>query len=222
MTFDVFSNILLTEFPKLSDRQLIAFRDMEALYKEWNEKINVISRKDIDSLYLHHVLHSLSIAGYIKERLPDTWDIFSSRGTKVLDLGTGGGFPGIPLAILFPETEFILCDSIGKKIKVASAIADALSLDNVKTVNTRAESLPYKFEYIVSRAVTSLVNFYPWVKGKFSKDIFYLKGGNVKEEITELSKKHKMPYSDIGVWEIRTWLDDEYFNEKFVIKIPAK
>ena len=222
MTFDVFSNILLTEFPKLSDRQLIAFRDMEPLYKEWNEKINVISRKDIDSLYLHHVLHSLSIAGYIKRRLPDTWDIFSSRGTKVLDLGTGGGFPGIPLAILFPETEFILCDSIGKKIKVASAIADALSLDNVKTVNTRAESLPYKFEYIVSRAVTSLVNFYPWVKGKFSKDIFYLKGGNVKEEITELSKKHKMPYSDIGVWEIRTWLDDEYFNEKFFIKIPAK
>ena len=222
MTFDVFSNILLTEFPKLSDRQLIAFRDMKPLYKEWNEKINVISRKDIDSLYLHHVLHSLSIAGYIKGRLPDTWDIFSSRGTNVLDLGTGGGFPGIPLAILFPETEFILCDSIGKKIKVASAIADALSLDNVKTINTRAESLPYKFEYIVSRAVTSLVNFYPWVKGKFSKDIFYLKGGNVKEEITELSKKHKIPYSDIGVWEIRTWLDDEYFNEKFVIKIPAK
>ncbi len=222
MTFDVFSNILLTEFPKLSDRQLIAFRDMEALYKEWNEKINVISRKDIDALYLHHVLHSLSIAGYIKRRLPDTWDIFSSRGTKVLDLGTGGGFPGIPLAILFQETEFILCDSIGKKIKVASAIADTLSLDNIKTVNTRAESLPYKFEYIVSRAVTSLVNFYPWVKGKFSKDIFYLKGGNVKEEITELSKKHKIPYSDIGVWEIRTWLDDEYFNEKFVIKIPAK
>lgn len=222
MTFDVFSNILLTEFPKLSDRQLIAFRDMEALYKEWNEKVNVISRKDIDALYLHHVLHSLSIAGYIKRRLPDTWDIFSSRGTKVLDLGTGGGFPGIPLAILFQETEFILCDSIGKKIKVASAIANSLSLDNIKTVNTRAESLPYKFEYIVSRAVTSLVNFYPWVKGKFSKDIFYLKGGNVKEEITELSKKYKIPYSAIGAWEIRTWLDDEYFNEKFVIKIPAK
>lgn len=222
MTFDKFKEILTQKFPDLNENQLESFRMMESLYKEWNEKINVISRKDIDKLYLHHVLHSLAIGRYIMDSLPEVRKDLLAGGLRILDLGTGGGFPGIPLAVIFPETEFTLCDSIGKKIKVASEVASALNLNNVRCVNARAESLPDRFDYIVSRAVTSLVNFYPWVNGKFNKDIFYLKGGNIDEEISEMTKKFRMCDNNIEKWRISTWLDDEYFNDKFVIKIPAK
>lgn len=220
MDFKAFKNILLDKFPELSEKQIAAFEAMEALYKDWNSKINVISRKDIDGLYLHHVLHSLSIAAYIKAREPSIWEKFSAGGASVLDLGTGGGFPGIPLAVLFPKTEFILCDSIGKKINVASQIASSLNLGNVSTVNARAESLNMKFDYVVSRAVTSLDNFYPWVKGKFSGCIFYLKGGDIVEETARLMSTYKMSKGSVAVWKIDSWVDEPYFEGKYVIKIP--
>lgn len=186
------------------------------LYKEWNDKINVISRKDIDHIYEHHVLHSLAIAEYVRRFYGEQeW----SQGVSVLDVGTGGGFPGIPLAIEFPQVKFTLCDSIGKKIKVASAVASELVLENVSCVNARAESLPCSFDWVVSRAVTSLVNFYPWVKGRFHKSILYLKGGDVEAEISELLRKFKLDRRQIRVWSINEWQKDEYFSEKFVIEI---
>lgn len=179
------------------------------LYREWNEKINVISRKDIDNIYGHHILHSLAIGQY-RPFLP---------GETVLDVGTGGGFPGIPLAIQFPETEFTLCDSIGKKIKVAQAVADALELRNVRCINARAESVEEEFDFVVSRAVTSLENFYPWVKGKYRDSILYLKGGDVNEEIAALMNKFHLPKGSVHTWRVDSWLQDEYFDEKFVIQI---
>lgn len=220
MDFDTFKNILEDKFLELTEQQITAFKAMEGLYKDWNSKINVISRKDIDELYPHHVLHSLSIAAYIKACEPLIWDKLASGGVSVLDLGTGGGFPGIPLAILFPKTQFTLCDSVGKKIRVASEIASALGLNNVKTVNARAESLNIRFDHVVSRAVTSLDNFYPWVKGKFSGNIFYLKGGDIVEETAGLMSKYKMPKGSVSVWKINSWLDLPYFSGKYVIKIP--
>lgn len=189
---------------------------MCALYEEWNAKINVISRKDIGNVYCHHILHSLAIARYLEERLPEEYARWQEGGVKVLDLGTGGGFPGIPLASVFPNVEFVLCDSIGKKITVASSVASALGLKNVRCVNARAETLGEQFDWVVSRAVTSLENFYPWVKGKFSKGILYLKGGDVNEEIYALMEKNKVR---VSTWKINNWLDDEYFDEKFVIQI---
>ncbi len=183
------------------------------LYRDWNAKINVVSRKDIDALYEHHILHSLSILEYLKakgERL---------EGLSFLDVGTGGGFPGIPLAMTMPSCCFTLCDSIGKKIKVAGSVAEGIGLKNVTCVNARAESLDGVFDYVVSRAVTSLDNFYPWVKGKYSKSILYLKGGDVLEEIAVLQAKFKIPSDKFTVWPISAWLEDEYFNEKFVIEI---
>lgn len=179
------------------------------LYKEWNEKINVISRKDIDNIYEHHFLHSLAIGEY-HPFMP---------GETVLDVGTGGGFPGIPLAIKFPETRFTLCDSIGKKIKVAQAVADGIGLKNVTCVNARAESLEGTYDYVVSRAVTSLVNFYPWVKDKYDKGILYLKGGDVNEEISDLMAKFHLKKGSVHTWRVDSWLQDEYFAEKFVIHI---
>ncbi len=185
------------------------------LYKEWNSKINVISRKDIDNIYEHHVLHSLSIAEYLRRRYPEgVWD-----GATVLDVGTGGGFPGIPLAMEFPNTKFVLCDSIRKKITVAEAVASELGLKNVSCVNARAESLPDSFDWVVSRAVTTLSEFYPWVKGKFSHSILYLKGGDVNAEISELLRKCRLQPAQIGAWNISEWLKDDYFAEKFVIEI---
>ncbi len=190
------------------------YAPMIALYREWNERINVVSRKDIDSLYEHHILHSLAIAEYIGRFHPGAFD-----GASVLDLGTGGGFPGIPLATEFPQAQFTLCDSIGKKVKVAQAVADGLGLQNVRTVNARAESLPETFDWVVSRAVTTLETFYPWVKGKFRRGILYLKGGDINAEISELVRKCKVDPAKIRTWRVDEWLKDEYFAEKFVIEI---
>ena len=183
------------------------------LYAEWNTRINVVSRKDIDNLYEHHILHSLAIWQYLQEsgQLRD--------GLRILDVGTGGGFPGIPLAMMMPGCEFILCDSIGKKVKVAQAVADGLGLENVHCINARAESIEGQFDWVVSRAVTSLDCFYPWVKGKFTEGILYLKGGDIVEEISQMCRKCKVDPSKVSAWAINNWLDDEYFSEKFVIQI---
>lgn len=183
------------------------------LYAEWNTRINVVSRKDIDNLYEHHILHSLAIWQYLQEsgQLRD--------GLRILDVGTGGGFPGIPLAMMMPGCEFILCDSIGKKVKVAQAVADGLGLENVHCVNARAESIEGQFDWVVSRAVTSLDCFYPWVKSKFTEGILYLKGGDIVEEISQMCRKCKVDPSKVSAWAINNWLDDEYFSEKFVIQI---
>ena len=213
MTFEEFRQTLIREFPTLTEVQLDQFRRMEELYKDWNSKINVISRKDIDSLYKHHVLHSLAIAMYL-QRKSLTLDGFS-----VLDVGTGGGFPGIPLAVVYPGARFTLCDSIGKKIKVASGVAEALGLQNVQCVNARAESLDTRFGFVVSRAVTTLENFYPWVKDKFSGSILYLKGGDVNAEISDLMRKFRLAKGQVSTWRIDSVLNDDYFAEKFVIQI---
>ena len=190
------------------------YEQMIALYREWNERINVVSRKDIDMLYEHHILHSLAIAEYVNRFYPGGFD-----DASILDLGTGGGFPGIPLATEFPSAQFTLCDSIAKKIKVAQAVADGLGLQNVRCVNARAESLGETFDWVVSRAVTSLDNFYPWVKGKFRRSILYLKGGDVNAEISELTRKCRVEPGKIRTWRVDEWLKDEYFAEKFVIEI---
>lgn len=183
------------------------------LWKEWNGKINVISRKDSDNIFSHHILHSLAIAEYLSEggRRLD--------GCSILDVGTGGGLPGIPLAMEYPGGKFTLCDSIGKKITVARAVSEGLGLGNVKCVNARAESLGRKFDYVVSRAVTSLDNFYPWVRGCFNNSILYLKGGDVNSEISTLCSRFKISPSKITAWPISSWLSDDYYSEKFVIEI---
>jgi 16S rRNA (guanine527-N7)-methyltransferase len=185
------------------------------LYREWNERINVVSRKDIDNLYQHHILHSLAIARYLELNYPAG----VLEGASVLDLGTGGGFPGIPLAVEYPETEFTLCDSIGKKIRVAQAVADGLGLKNVHCVNARAESLGQTFDWVVTRAVASLADLYPWVKGRFRRSVLCLKGGQVLQEISELSRKWGVDPGRVRLWSIEEWLNDEYFKEKFVIEI---
>jgi len=222
MTFNEFKNIIEERFPEINETQMEQFRLMEGLYREWNSKINVVSRKDIDQLYRHHVLHSLCIAAYIKASMPDVYERLRGDGPysisepmKILDLGTGGGFPGIPLAVMFPHTAFTLCDSIGKKIIVASEVARALGLKNVKTVNARAGSLPETFDYIVSRAVTSLDNFMPWVKGKYSEGILYLKGGDLEEEIA----KARLRKGSVSIWPVSKWTDDPFFETKQVIFI---
>ncbi len=223
MEFSDFEEIVRAEFPNLDEIQMERFRKMEVLYRDWNSKINVISRKDIDALYEHHVLHSLGIGAYLKRDWPEAFrqaaDSSASDALSFLDLGTGGGFPGIPLAILLPGAHFTLCDSIGKKLKVASGVAEALGLRNVETVNARAESLDRTFDYVVSRAVTSLEQFYPWVRGKFSRSILYLKGGDINEEVVTLMRKYRLEKGSVHCWKMGTWLRDEYFAEKFVIEI---
>jgi 16S rRNA (guanine(527)-N(7))-methyltransferase GidB len=201
---------------ELTPAQQASFDALDALYREWNAKINVISRKDIDNLYEHHVLHSLAIARYL-QTVPGLYEEFSH--SKILDLGTGGGFPGIPLAILFPEARFTLCDSVGKKTIVAKAVAEALGLKNVEVVNARAESLPQQFGFVVSRAVASLTDFYPWVKGKFTDGILYLKGGDVVEEIAEVMARHRLRRGSVHTWPVSSWLHDEYYDGKLVIFI---
>lgn len=198
-------------FPHLSEQQYQQLAQLAPLYKEWNEKINVISRKDMEHFYEHHVLHSLGIAKVIE----------FTPGTKVLDVGTGGGFPGIPLAILFPETDFFLVDSIGKKIKVVQEVASALGLTNVRAAHMRAEEVKEKFDFVVSRAVTRLINFYPWLHQKFSKKqqntldngILYLKGIDLTEEFEEVHK----PYQLFALTE---YFKEEFFETKGVLHMP--
>lgn len=216
MTYDEFEQILRAAFPEVSADQCAKFRALDGLYREWNAKINVISRKDIDSLYLHHVLHSLCIARYGALAGLTLW---GKEGTQVLDLGTGGGFPGIPLAIMYPQMHFTLCDSVGKKTIVAGAVAQALSLENVTIVNDRAENLPQSFNWVVSRAVTALDNFIPWVRGKYTDGILYLKGGDIAEEIAVAMGKHRLPKGSVHTWSIGNWLSDPYFEGKWVIDI---
>ena len=222
MTYDEFKAIIEEKFPEVTAEQMEQFRQMDALYRDWNSKINVVSRKDIDELYRHHVLHSLGIAAYIKAEMPDVYERLRGEGPysiaepmKIMDLGTGGGFPGIPLAVIFPHAQFTLCDSIGKKIIVATEVAKGLGLKNVKTVNARAESLPEIFDYIVSRAVTALDNFMPWVKGKYSEGILYLKGGDLTEEI----EKARLRKGSVHIWPISKWTSDPFFETKQVIFI---
>ena len=200
---------LTSLFPALTPRQLAQFDAMEALYREWNARINVISRKDMDAFQTHHLLHSLSIAKLVE----------FPAGSTILDVGTGGGFPGIPLAVLFPECHFTHCDSIGKKIKVAQAVADGLELENVSCVNARVESLPGRFDYVVSRAVTDLATFYPWVKGKFTKAIFYLKGGDLDEEIATCVRHCRIDPGKILQTPVSNWLSDPWFEGKKIVTI---
>ena len=222
MTYNEFKDIISAKFPEVTPEQMEQFRKMEELYRDWNSKINVVSRKDIDQLYRHHVLHSLCIAAYVKTHMPDVYDHLRGEGPysaalplKILDLGTGGGFPGVPLAVMFPHADFTLCDSIGKKIIVATEVSKGLDLKNVKTVNARAESLPETFDYVVSRAVTSLDNFMPWVKGKYTDGILYLKGGDLTEEIANA----RLPKGSVKTWHISDWTEDPFFETKQVIFI---
>ena len=204
--------LILKYFPELSETQIKQFTELGPLYQEWNDKINVISRKDMEHFYERHVLHSLGLAKVIQ----------FSAGTKVLDVGTGGGFPGIPLAIMFPETNFYLVDSIGKKIKVVQEVAAALGLTTVRAKHCRAEEVNEKFDFVVSRAVTRLINFYPWVHNKFAKKsinnldngILYLKGIDLSEEFDELHK----PYQLFALTE---YFNEEFFDTKGVIHIPV-
>ena len=203
---------ILKHFPNLTDVQKEQFQQLNSLYHDWNEKINVISRKDIDALYTKHVLHSLGIAK-IQSFEP---------GTFVLDVGTGGGFPGIPLAILFPETRFYLIDVIAKKIKVVQAVADALGLKNVKAEQIRAESVKGDFDFIVSRAVTNMPDFVSWVKTKIKKQhkhelkngILYLKGGDLTEELKDFPKA--------TLYDLADFFEDEFFETKKVVHLPLK
>lgn len=195
------------------------FSQMCELYKEWNEKINVVSRKDIDNIYEHHILHSLAIAFYLESEKPEEFALWQKGGISVLDLGCGGGFPGIPLATVFPNVEFTLCDSIGKKITVASEVAGALGLKNVRCVHSRAEQLPGEWDYVVSRAVTSLDNFLPWVKGRYRRSILYLKGGDLTEELALCWKKYGSKMPSVDTWNIDSVLKDEYYKEKMVVNL---
>ncbi len=202
-------DIIFREFPAMDERMKERISLLYPAYAEWNEKINVISRKDIDMLYLHHVLHSLAIAKY---------KCFE-KGSRILDVGTGGGFPGIPLAIMYPECRFTLCDSIGKKIRVVNAVVERLGLENVTALNGRAENAEGMFDYVVSRAVTDLRNFIPWVKGKYSKSIIYLKGGDVTGELKTALKTNRIAPEKATVTEISDFFKDAFFNEKKIIEI---
>ena len=203
---------ILKYFPELTEIQISQFQQLEALYHDWNSKINVISRKDIDQLYVKHVLHSLAIAKIQK----------FEPGTYVLDVGTGGGFPGIPLAILFPETRFYLIDVILKKINVVKAVADALELKNVKAEQMRAENVKADFDFIVSRAVTNMPDFVSWIKDKIKKQqkhelkngILYLKGGDLTEELAL--------FPNAKQYNITDFFEGEFFETKKVVHLPLK
>ncbi|WP_254413210.1 16S rRNA (guanine(527)-N(7))-methyltransferase RsmG [Dyadobacter diqingensis] len=203
--------LILKYFPDLTDTQREKFARLEELYQDWNSKVNVISRQDIDTLYERHVLHSLGIAKVMQ---------FKS-GTSVLDVGTGGGFPGIPLAIMFPDTQFHLVDSIGKKIRVVQEIATALDLKNVKAEQIRAEKLDDTYEFVVSRAVTRITPFVGWVRKNISRNSFhtlrngilYLKGGDLTEELAELKMKTRS-------YDLSDYFEEEFFETKKVVYVP--
>jgi len=204
--------LIADNFPNLSSNQLDQFSKLEDLYTDWNAKINVVSRKDIEALPIKHVLHSLGIAK-VQAFLP---------GAEVLDVGTGGGFPGIPLAIMFPETKFVLVDSIGKKIKVVQAVADSLHLKNVKAIHGRAENVEGEFDFVVSRAVTRMDDFVLWVKKKIKRKskhelrngILYLKGGDLTEELQHFPRA--------TLYELPNYFEDPFFETKKVVHIPIK
>jgi len=205
-------DIIKKYFPDLTKSQYVKFEALKDVYTNWNAQINVISRKDIDELYVKHVLHSLGIAKV---------QTFNS-GAKILDIGTGGGFPGIPLAILFPEVEFYLVDSIGKKIKVVNEVANALQLTNVKAAHMRAEKVNDKFDFIVSRAVTNMDDFVKWTYKKVAKKqnhflkngILYLKGGDLKQELQN--------FPDATIYNLTEYFKEEFFETKKVVHIPLK
>jgi len=204
--------LILKYFPQLTDIQKEQFSQLQNLYQDWNLKINVVSRKDIDELYLRHVLHSLGIAK-IQTFLP---------GSKVLDVGTGGGFPGIPLAILYPDVKFHLVDSIGKKIKVVDEVVKGLQLENVKTTNARVETISENYDFIVSRAVAQMETFVHWVNGKIAKKslhdrkngILYLKGGDLTEELKV--------YKNAEIYPLENYFEEEFFKTKSVVYLPLK
>lgn len=202
---------IIKYFPELTERQKEQFAALLPLYEDWNAKINVISRKDMEHFYEHHVLHSLAIAKVIQFK----------PMSEVLDVGTGGGFPGVPLAIMFPQVRFMLVDSIGKKIKVVNSVIDSLGLQNAKAQQIRVEQLEGEYDFIVSRAVTTLPEFVSWVKKKVSKTqyhkmrngILYLKGGDLADELFPFRQKVRM-------WEINSFFEEEYFQTKKVIYLP--
>ena len=205
-------DLILNYFSGLTKSQMQQFRRLEGLYNEWNAQINVISRRDIDELYLRHVLHSLGIAKV---------QAFKSR-SKILDVGTGGGFPGVPLAIMFPETNFYLVDSIGKKIKVVQEVVDALGLKNVKAEHIRAEKVKGEFDFIVSRAVTNMDDFVKWTRNKVAKKqnhelkngILYLKGGDLTQELIN--------FPNANIFNLLDYFDEDFFETKKVVHIPIK
>lgn len=207
--------MLETYFPNLSDVQKKQFAQLADLYSFWNDQINVISRKDMENFYERHVIHSLAIAKIIQ----------FTPGTKILDIGTGGGFPGIPLAIMFPDAQFHLVDSIGKKIKVVQEVASALGLKNLTAEHQRAENVKGNFDFIVSRAVTRLNRFMPWVRNKFTTNskntlkngILYLKGGDLHEELNEANLKFPPTLNKIS-----DFFKEEFFDTKYVVYIPMK
>jgi len=204
--------IILKYFPNLTEEQISQFEKLQELYKDWNLRINVVSRKDIDELYLRHVLHSLAIAKVMEFK----------PGAKIMDVGTGGGFPGIPLAILFPETQFHLVDSIGKKIKVVHEVVQGLGLKNVKSSNCRVEEIKDTYDFIVSRAVAHMETFNRWVKNKVHKKhrhplkngILYLKGGDLTEELQNFPKA--------TVYDLSDFFKEDFFETKKVVHLPVK
>ncbi|SFD15617.1 16S rRNA (guanine(527)-N(7))-methyltransferase RsmG [Algibacter pectinivorans] len=204
--------LILKYFPNLTEHQIEQFIKLEDLYQDWNLKINVVSRKDIDELYLRHVLHSLGIAKVIEFK----------PGTKLLDVGTGGGFPGIPLAILFPECSFHLVDSIAKKLKVVDEVVAGLGLTNVKTTHSRVEEIKDNYDFIISRAVAAMPTFVHWIKGKIAKDqkhdlkngILYLKGGDLTEELKD--------YRTTTIYNLSDYFKEDFYETKKVVHLPLK
>lgn len=203
-------DIIIKYFPEISMSQRDQFLKLQELYSDWNAKINVVSRKDIDMLYLHHVLHSLAIAKIIS----------FSKGTKILDIGTGGGFPGIPLAILFPQVQFSLVDSVGKKITVVQAVSEELGLKNIEAYKARVEDIDDKFDFAVTRAVAPMPTLMEWIRGKVKpggynhlpNGVIALKGGDIKSELAPFGKSVK-------IWKISNFFEEEYFIEKQVVYI---
>jgi 16S rRNA (guanine527-N7)-methyltransferase len=203
--------VIFKEFPELSEKQRSQFEMLKSLYEYWNAQINVISRKDTENFYDRHVLHSLAIAKVVSFR----------KGSKIIDIGTGGGFPGIPLAIMLPDVHFTLVDSIGKKIKVVNEVTEALGLHNVTAIHCRAEDIQDKFDFVVSRAVTAMPDFLKWTKGKFliksnhsvPNGILYLKGGDLEEELKSIKR--------IKIYPIPHFFKEEFFENKAVVYVPA-